>query len=247
MSTVDELRARKSVRVFEPTPIPAEVRQEILAGTFAAPTAGNQMLYTILDITDQAIKDELADCCDHQSFIARAPLVLIFLADCRRWLDAYAVAGCTPRAPGPGDLYIALCDALIAAQNAVTAAHALGLGSCYIGDIVEQRERLSALLALDQYTFPATLVVFGYPTAQQLRRRKPRRFDERFVVLPNRYRRLTPEEQRAAFAGRGDDFDAYLPAFCRRKYHSDFAAEMNRCVAAYLEPFGRTPEAPASQ
>ena len=41
-----------------------------------APTAGNQMLYTILDITDAALKARLADLCDHQPFIADAPVVL---------------------------------------------------------------------------------------------------------------------------------------------------------------------------
>lgn len=239
MSTTDELRERKSVRVFTPEPVSVDDRRTILECAFAAPTAGAQMLYTILDITDPAIKAELADCCDGQRFIANAPLVLVFLADCRRWLDAYELAGCQPRDPGPGDLYIALCDALIAAQNAVTAAHALGLGSCYIGDIVERRERVTELLGLDEYTFPATLVVFGHPTPQQRRRRKPARFGAQFVVLENRYRRLDADEQRRAFASRGEDFDTFVGPFCRRKYSSDFAAEMNRCVAAYLEPFLR--------
>lgn len=45
-----------------------------------APTAGNQMLYTILQITDQNLKERLAETCDHQPFIAKAPLVLVFLA-----------------------------------------------------------------------------------------------------------------------------------------------------------------------
>ena len=39
-------------------------------------------------------------------------------------------AGCTPRRPGAGDLLLAVDDAVIAAQNAVTAAESLGLGSC---------------------------------------------------------------------------------------------------------------------
>ena len=83
------LTARKSVRVFTGDPITAEERGAILHAAFQAPTAGNQQLYTILDITDPALKATLADLCDHQPFIAKAPLVLVFLADCRRWLNAY--------------------------------------------------------------------------------------------------------------------------------------------------------------
>ena len=119
---LSQLHARKSVRAFLDRPIPPEARRAILEAACAAPTAGNQQLYTILDITDQAVKDTLADTCDHQPFIARAPLVLLFCADCQKWYDAFAAGGCSPRRPGPGDLWLALSDANIAAQNAVTAA-----------------------------------------------------------------------------------------------------------------------------
>ena len=132
------LSARKSVRVFTPDPVTPDERAAILNAAFQAPTAGNQQLYTILDITDPALKATLADLCDHQPFIAGAPLVLVFLADCRRWLNAYHAAGITDaRKPGAGDLMLAVADTCIAAQNAVVAAESLGIGSCYIGDVLE--------------------------------------------------------------------------------------------------------------
>jgi len=237
MGTVDELLARKSVRKFEDQPVPDDVKAAILECAINAPTAGNQMLYTILDVVDPAIKVALANTCDHQPFIAEAPLVLVFLADCRRWRDAYDVAGARSRDPGVADLILACEDTMIAAQNAVTAAHAMGLGSCYIGDIVENREAVVDLLNLDKWVFPISLVVFGYPTAQQIRRPKPKRFGAQYVVLQDRYRRLDADELRQMYTDRGDDFDKYVTAFCKRKYMSDFAAEMNRCVADYLQAF----------
>ena len=122
------LSARKSVRVFTPDPVTPDERAAILNAAFQAPTAGNQQLYTILDITDPALKATLADLCDHQPFIAGAPLVLVFLADCRRWLNAYHAAGITDaRKPGAGDLMLAVADTCIAAQNAVVAAESLSV------------------------------------------------------------------------------------------------------------------------
>ena len=41
-------------------------------------------------------------------------------------------------------------------------------------------------------------------------------------------------------AGR-EELEAWLRAFCERKYHSDFALEMNRSVAEYLEDFAAIP------
>ena len=66
------LHARKSVRAFSGEPVTPQEKRAILEAACAAPTAGNQQLYTILDITDPALKDRLAETCDHQPFIAAA-------------------------------------------------------------------------------------------------------------------------------------------------------------------------------
>lgn len=44
---LSQLHARKSVRAFLDRPIPPEARRAILEAACAAPTAGNQQLYTI--------------------------------------------------------------------------------------------------------------------------------------------------------------------------------------------------------
>ena len=160
--TLDALCARKSVRVFTEEPVPQAVKNALFQAAMQAPTAGNQMLYTILDITDAALKARLADLCDHQPFIADAPVVLVFVADCQRWYDGFAAAGCAPRPPREGDLLLAAADAAIAAQNTVVAAESFGLGSCYIGDILENFEDVRSALALPPYAVPAAMLVLGY-------------------------------------------------------------------------------------
>ncbi|GHU83969.1 nitroreductase [Clostridia bacterium] len=245
--TLRALSARKSMRVFENRAIDPAVRAALLEAAFQAPTAGNQMLYTIIDATDPALKAALAEQCDHQPFIATAPLVLIFLADCRRWLDTYRAAGLAPRRPGQGDILLATADAVIAAQNVVVAAESYGLGSCYIGDILEHCEDIRALLSLPEEVLPAAMLVIGYPTPQQQARKKPARFDGRFIVFENAYRTLTPQEHRAMYLeraardGRADaDFEAQMEAFWKRKYESDFSREMSRSAAVYLRAFAPT-------
>ena len=236
---IQSLFERKSVRVFTGEPVTAEEKALLLECAFQAPTAGCQQLYTILDITDQAEKETLAELCDHQGFIAQAPVVLIFCADCQKWLDAYRAAGLEPRSPGLGDALLAMSDALIAAQTVGAAAQALGLGSCYIGDILENEERVRELLALPEYVFPAALLVIGRPTRQQLDRPKPRRFEGRYALRENRYRPLTEKEVRDMFRGRTGQsgFEEWIQAFCQRKYHSDFSREMSRSARRWLAPF----------
>lgn len=236
---IQSLHNRKSVRVFTGDPITAEEKHAILECAFQAPTAGNQQLYTILDITDQAVKERLAVLCDNQPFIASAPLVLIFLADCKKWHDAFRFGGCEPRAPGLGDLLLAVSDANIAAQNAVTAAQSLGIGSCYIGDVMERHDEMCALLSLPHYVFPAAMLVFGRPTRQQLERSKPARCDSRYIVHENAYHSLDAGELEAMLAKNAGQrpYGQWLDAFCKRKYNSEFSREMTRSVTQYCKDF----------
>ncbi len=241
--TIKQIKNRKSMRMFTDKPIAAEKKQIILNAALQAPTAGNMILYSIIDITDQNIKEELAILCDDQPFIAKAPLVLVFVADYKRWFDAFELAGCQPRKPEIADILLAHGDALIAAQNTVVAADSMDLGSCYIGDILENKEKICELLDLPDYVMPATMAVYGYPTQPHINRKKPNRFDVKYIVKENRYTALDKEDHIQMHGEKDEkvyDQEAYekmMKAFCDRKYMSDFAFEMNRSVRAYFEEY----------
>jgi len=233
--TLQQIHARKSVRVYEDRPIPQDVKQAILEAALQAPTAGNMALYTILDITDPQKKAALAESCDHQPFIATAPMVLIFCADYRRWYDVFCRYVPQVRTPAMGDWMLAQADAIIAAQNAVVAAQSLGVGSCYIGDILENFAFHKTLLNLPRYVLPAAMVCFGYPTAQQAARPKPKRFSPGDLVHENGYamdKSAAMSRMLAEQTGRsGEDLEDYIRRFCQRKWNSDFSREMSRSCA----------------
>ena len=236
---IRQLKDRKSVRVFADRPIASEEAAAILEAAVNAPTAGNQQLYTIINVTDPNLKALLAESCDHQPFSSQAPMVLVFCADCRKWYHAFQAYGCQPRKPGVGDLMLAVSDANIAAQNAVVAAHSLGIGSCYIGDIMENAEQQRQILSLPPYVFPAAMLVFGYPTGQQLERPKPPRCELRHIVHENGYRDMDGDELKQMLSVKtgARDFEEWIDAFCKRKYNSDFSREMTRSVEVFLEDF----------
>jgi nitroreductase len=250
---MEVLMKRKSIRAYEDREIPAEVRAEILKATLRAPTAGNLMLYSILEITDQSMKDQLAVTCDNQPFIARAPMVWIFLADYQRWFDYFLASGVNElckqkklplQKPEEADLFLACCDALIAAQNAVIAAESFGIGSCYIGDIMEQYETHREMLSLPQYVFPIGMLVFGYPTQQQKDRGYTHRFDEKYILFENRYHHLDKDEFKEMFGERerqlskGKSMQGITTvgqATYLRKFSADFSTEMRRAVKEMLK------------
>ena len=232
---IDQLWERKSVRVYEDRPIDGDVKKAILESALQAPTAGNMALYTILDITDPEIKLALSKSCDNQPFIATAPMVLIFCADYRRWYDVFCRYEDEVRKPDVGDMFLAQADALIAAQNAVVAAHSLDLGSCYIGDITENFEYHRQLLNLPQYVVPAAMLCFGYPTQQQMHRQKPARFSMEDMVHENGYQAEKAAQMPRMLAeqtGRkGEALADWIRRFCKRKWNSEFSQEMSRSCA----------------
>ena len=236
---IRQLMDRKSVRAFTEQEISREDKELILHAAMQAPTAGNQQMYTIIDVTSQELKDALVKTCDNQNFIAKGKMVLVFCADYQKWYDAFAYAGCEPRLPAEGDLMLAVCDTMIAAQNAVVAAESLGIGSCYIGDVMENCEEQRKLLNLPEYVFPVGMLVFGYPTQQQIERKKPLRADLKHIVHENAYRKMEADELKEMLSNKAINmsYEDWIHAFCKRKYNSDFSREMSRSVAKYIEAF----------
>jgi len=230
--TLREIYARKSVRAYAERKITAEEREALLGAALQAPTAGNMTLYTILEITDPKLKEALSESCDHQPFIARAEMVLLFCADYKRWYDMFLRYENTPRKPAEGDLFLAQADAIIAAQNVVVAAESMGIGSCYIGDIVENFEYHKKLLKLPAYVVPACMICLGYPTEQQMERPKPPRFAIEEIVHENGYdmeKGSTMAEMLKKRQGLDDEaFADWLHRFCKRKWDCDFSEEMSR-------------------
>lgn len=235
--TIRLLMERKSVRVFTDQKISDENKQIILEAACAAPSAGCQQLYTILDITDQSIKDRLVETCDHQPFIALADMVLIFCADCKKWYEGFEESHCDPRKPDVGDLMLAVSDANIASFSAVTAAESLGIGSCYIGDIMENYELQREILHLPEYVFPCAMVVFGYPRPEVKNQKKPIRSPMDTIVYENTYPDQMDHEKMFSARLNGKQYDEWMKAFCQRKYNSDFAKEMSRSVREYIKQY----------
>ncbi len=252
MNTIDVIMSRVSLRKFKEQPVSLEDKELILKSMFQAPTAGNMQLYSIIDITKQDIKDKLAKSCDNQPFIAKAPLVMIIVADSKKWWDYYKYNGCREYSrkkalpwnePTEADLMLAIEDAMCAAQNGVIAAESLGIGSCYIGDILENCEYHKNLLKLPKHVFPIAMLVMGhYP--DDYPKTKRGRFDSKYVVFENEYKELSRHEIQDMFASRekynpNNPYDAanYAQMFYARKSNSEFMREMIRSVRELLNEY----------
>lgn len=235
--TIKVLESHTSIRKFNDTPIPEEQEKAIIHAAMRAATAGNMMLYSIIKIKSKERLEALAKSCDDQPFIENASLALLFVADSSKWHDYFLLRNIPEAFPsydGPviSDFMLGVQDAMIAAQNAVIAAESLGIGTCYIGDIMEHYEHHKAFFNLPEYSMPVTLVVFGNYDTQPAPRH---RFDEAFVVFDETYKKLSSEEIAQMFETNEKGNPDFAHKFYKRKMDAPFFKEMIRSINLYIK------------
>ena len=247
--TLALIEQRSSTRTFSDAPVTEEQREAVLHAASRAPSAGAMMMYSIIDIREQATLDRLAVLCDNQPFIARAPWALLFVVDYAKWIDLFEHEGCFEpefaertgreprRAPGLGEFAIAAQDAVIAAQTAAIAAESVGLGSCYIGDVVERCEEMAELLELPAYTVPLSLLVLGAPAKERPATPHPTEnlvMRERYAPASDEVLDAQTAEMDAMFRPHAAEPGARVHDIYTRKHTSAFMAEMCRSMGRWL-------------
>lgn len=250
-NTIALLENRKSCRSFLPQIVEEQVVNRLKELTLRAPSAGNMEMYTIIEVKDEEKKAKLATLCDNQIMIAKAPLVWVFLADMTKWLEYFRLGSCDKkvdipiREVGLGDLHLALQDTIIAGQNCVVAAEALGLASCYIGDVIENYEELQKLLNLPPHAVPACMLIMGYPKEslknRVLTKRPPK---DSTIFMIDEYKSHTLESLSYQYSKMEKDLKAhnllteeqiFADHYYKRKFSSSFMKEMNRSTKVFIE------------
>ena len=151
MNFFDVVQARQSVRAFAARPVEPEKLQQIIEAANRAPSAGNLQAYEIFVVTEPSVLHALVDASRGQSFIAQAPVVLVFCADPDRSVQRYTKRGTT--------LYC-IQDATIACAYAQLAATALGLASVWVGAFDEAAAR--QVIGASNGLRPIAMLPIGY-------------------------------------------------------------------------------------
>ena len=171
--TMKLLLERASCRNFSERTIEKDVVDLMLEAGSHAPSGGNLQPYSIIKIENKETAIRLAELCGGQDFIADAPLNLLFCIDWHR-LQRWADIECAPFTANSSfrHFWISFQDTVIAAQNICTAADAMGLGSVYIGTVMECFRELRRIFKLPRGVFPIVLLSIGYPKSRISVRKK---------------------------------------------------------------------------
>jgi nitroreductase len=148
------IRERRSIRKYEPVPIPAGELEKLKTAILWAPSAGNLQSRRFFFVTRERARQELARAAGDHDFIGQAPLIVVGCAD-RRIEKDYLSRGWS--------LY-AVQDVSAAVENLLLMAHSLGLGGCWVGSFNEAE--VKATLGLPEHLRPVALVSIGVPAEQ---------------------------------------------------------------------------------
>lgn len=165
----------RSVRKFRPDPIPAEVRQALIAAAQSAATSSNLQLWSVIEVDDPERREKIAQLCSDQKQVRTAAWFLAFIADHHRLRQAAAAVG----EEALGLDYAEFClmsiiDATLAAERMVVAAETLGIGTCYIGSLRNDPVAIKDLLGLPTGTIGVFGLCLGYPEEPVTAEVKPR-------------------------------------------------------------------------
>ncbi|GAB4323404.1 MAG: nitroreductase [Promethearchaeota archaeon] len=160
MEVIEAIKGRYSCRSFTSEPIDDDVVEELLECARWAPSGLNNQPWRFVVVRDEQTRSALAQLTTSYDVISQAPVNVVVL------LDREAVYHHDKDVMGIGACI----------QNLLLAAHSLGLGTCWLGQILNRATDVLQLLGLDPELYELMAVVsIGHPSVEPPsdRRRKP--------------------------------------------------------------------------
>ncbi len=148
MDFIELIKKRRSVREFADKSISREVLEKVVDAARYAPTARNIQPWEFVVVADKGNLKELAGITEHGKFIASCgACILVFAQDTKYFLE----------------------DCSAATQNAMLAAEALGIASCWVaGDKKPYAGEINILFGVPAEHKLVSIIALGYPLTDKV-------------------------------------------------------------------------------
>jgi FMN reductase (NADPH) len=188
-----------------------------------ASTSSNVQAYSLLQVTDPAVRAQLAELAGGQPYVEKAGAFFVVCGDCRRHALVCEGAG-EPYETNLETFLVATIDAALFAQNLAVAFEAMGYGMCYIGGLRNNLPVANKLLELPRHVFPYFGFCVGRPADQP--DTKPR-LPVEAVWFKDSY---PADEEMLARVG---EYDACMSEYYQRRIgkHRDWSTAIRRMRA----------------
>lgn len=153
MEAIECIMSRRSIRKFTDVPASEAQIDMVLRAAMAAPSAGNQQPWRFVVLTERDALNAAAATTPYGKMLESAAFGLI-------------VCGDTSELKHP-TMWEQDCSAAV--QNALLAAHALGLGAVWLGfwPKMERVEPLKRAFSIPEGVEPLAVIAFGDPAEEK--------------------------------------------------------------------------------
>lgn len=186
-SVKETLLQRRSIRRYEREDISAADMQLIYDAIRNTPTSYNGQQFSVIDITDQALKEQLYEL-TQQKQIKTCNHFLVFCADYNkvRKIAEFKNVEMPDFEHTADGVIVGIVDASLAMMSALVAAESCGLGTCCIGYTrTAAPEAIAELLKLPKGVFIVCGLAIGIP--REMPDLKPKQ-SEKLLIHSNCYR-----------------------------------------------------------
>jgi FMN reductase [NAD(P)H] len=175
---------RRVARRYTDQDIPDSLLTALLAAAQSAPAKSDLQQYSVVVMRDKPRIKQIADWIGTMDWIATAPVFLIWCGDMRRGQRLCALHD-MPHANNNLDTFLnTAVDCSLAMAQFITAADAVGLGTCPISYVRSHIEKVCPLLGLPAGVYPVAGLTVGWPV---FRRPVSMRLPQSIVVHHERY------------------------------------------------------------
>jgi nitroreductase len=216
MNLYDLMMKRRSVRNFQDQEIPEHIVGELLDAANNAPSGGNIQPIAIIVVQEVNRRAKLAEMVGDQPWVKNAPLSMIFCIDF--WRIKKWASMCETEFKGESTLshfLIAFADLMCSAQNVVILAESQGLGSVYIGTILDAVDQVREYFDIPKYVLPIMLLSIGYPKSVPKNVPKLKRD---IITHRERYRESSDDKIKKAFEDKYGNFEDNVQKYLERIY-----------------------------
>jgi FMN reductase [NAD(P)H] len=199
---------RRVARRYTEQDIPDSLLDALLAAAQAAPTKSDLQQYSVVVMRDKPRIKQIADWIGTMDWIATAPVFLVWCGDMRRGQRLCALHDMAHANNNMDTFLNTAVDCTLAMAQFITAADAVGLGTCPISYVRSHIERVSPLLGLPSGVYPVAGLSVGWPV---FRRPVSMRLPQSVVVHRERYDDSKLETEVAAYDERRHARDPVAP------------------------------------
>ena len=198
------LESRRTRRNFSDKEVSTEMLREIVGEAMRAPNTGNMQTYSVVYSRKGEARKALEALHFNQPASTGADLLLTVCADFNHFTRWCRLSDADPGYDNFLSFTSAMTDAVILAQQIVTAAELRGLGTCYLGTVTYNAEKVSEILGLPELCVPVACITLGWPEGEGV---ETERLPLEAVVHLERYREDSDEKIMELFKAK----DEYVP------------------------------------